>query len=98
MLTLASQLQIHPEVVVTEMPGASGQEAVLLHLTTYQYFSLNTTGLRIWQLLAEPLPLAAVAGRLTEEYELSLEQAQQAVLRLAQALLTEHLVDVVSPP
>jgi len=51
-------------------------------------------------LLDERLPLAAVAGRLTEEYELSVEQAQQSVFNLAQALLEERLVDVapVSSP
>jgi len=100
MLTLDSQLQVHPDVITTELQGAQGKEAVLLHLTTKHYFSLNETGLRIWQLLDERLPLAAVAGRLTEEYELSVEQAQQSVFNLAQALLEERLVDVapVSSP
>lgn len=82
------------------MQGAQGKEAVLLHLITKQYFSLNETGLRIWQLLDEHLPLAVVAGRLTEEYEISVEQAQQSVISLAQALLEERLIDVapVSSP
>ena len=94
MLTLDSQLQPHPDVIVTELQGAQGKEAVLLHLTTKHYFSLNETGLRIWRLLDEHLSLAAIAGRLAEEYEITIEQAQQSVLNLAQALLEERLVDV----
>ncbi|MFO1430475.1 MAG: PqqD family protein [Candidatus Competibacteraceae bacterium] len=81
-------------MITTELQGTQGKEAVLLHLVSMQYFSLNDTGLRIWRLLEEHLSLAAIAGRLVEEYELSIEQAQKSVLDLAQALLAENLVEV----
>jgi hypothetical protein len=39
------------DVVVTELDGEN--ESVLLHLGTKKYYTLNETGVRIWQLLGE---------------------------------------------
>lgn len=96
MLTVDTILQIHPEVIITELDSAPGnKEAVLLHLTSKQYFSLNDTGLYIWRRLEERQSLGAVAECLTAEYEVGAEQAQQSVLDLAQALFEKHLIEVV---
>ncbi len=94
MLALNTTFQIHPDVITTELSGAQGKEAVLLHLGTQQYFSLNPTGLYIWRRLEEQLSLAAVSERLAAEYEVDDEKARQSALNLAQALLEERLVEV----
>jgi hypothetical protein len=39
----------HPSVVFTRL---NDTEAVLLHLETKRYYSLNETGARLWELLA----------------------------------------------
>ncbi len=91
-MNLDGKFQPHPEVLVTELEGESGVEAVLLHLTTQQYFSLNPIGLRIWTLLGEDLPLGDIARCLTEEYEVGVERSERAVLDLSEALLAQDLV------
>ncbi|MFO1430147.1 MAG: PqqD family protein [Candidatus Competibacteraceae bacterium] len=95
MLALNTSFQIHPDVITTELSGAQGKEAVLLHLGTQQYFSLNNTGLYIWRRLEERLSLAAVVERLAAEYEVDDEKARQSVLDLARELLEERLVDAI---
>jgi hypothetical protein len=86
-----SKLQPDPDVLTTELEGEGGPEAVLLSLTTQRYFSLNPTGLRIWNLLGEGFPLGDVAHRLTEEYDVGAERAEGAVLALSEALLEQRL-------
>ncbi|MCH9697827.1 MAG: PqqD family protein [Gammaproteobacteria bacterium] len=39
----------NPEVILQEL----GNEAVLLHLQTEQYYTLDQTGLHIWKLLSQ---------------------------------------------
>ena len=48
MITLDTRVQPDNEVVDTELEGG---EMVLLHLQTKHYYSLNVTGIRIWQAL-----------------------------------------------
>lgn len=52
MIQLNQHITPDPEVIVTELEG---KEAVLLHLGTRMYFTLNETGLRIWQMLSSGL-------------------------------------------
>jgi hypothetical protein len=92
MLDMDSKLQPHPEVLATELEGEGGPEAVLLHLRTQRYFSLNPTGLRIWALLGEGLALGDIAQRLTQEYDIDAERAERSVLELSEALLAQCLV------
>lgn len=46
-----------------------GDEAVLLHLSTERYFSLNDSALRIWELLSAGESLAATAELVASEYD-----------------------------
>lgn len=80
------------DVVVTELDG----EGVLLHLGTKQYFSLNTTGLKIWQMLAAELSLGEVGERLCQEYGIAPERAERCVADLVAQLRREQLVSVIS--
>jgi len=84
---------ISPEVVFTVLDDG---EAVLLNLTNKRYYSLNPTGTRIWQLLAEGCSPEEIATRLCEEYDTTLAQAQAAVEELLSHLTAEHLI-VQSP-
>ncbi|QII11529.1 hypothetical protein KsCSTR_21500 [Candidatus Kuenenia stuttgartiensis] len=52
MLELNYRVTPDPDVVITELEG---KEAVLLHLGTKMYFTLNETGLWIWQMLSSGL-------------------------------------------
>jgi hypothetical protein len=90
MLNASDKATPDSDVIVTELDG----EAVLLNLDTKLYFSLNTTGVRIWKLLAEGLTLGDISERLFEEYDVTPEKAQQCVLELVGQLNDEKLVTV----
>jgi hypothetical protein len=79
-----------PDVVITELEN---QEAVLLHLRTKHYFTLNATGLRIWQLLVEGLSFNAISERLSEEFDVTPAKAQESVLKLISELDAEKLIE-----
>jgi hypothetical protein len=89
MLTIQSKVAPHPEVVHTALKNG---DSVLLHLGTQTYLSLNQTGSAIWGLLEKGLPLGEIGQALQARYEVSLEQAQQSVMRLVEELAAERLV------
>ena len=65
-----------PNVLFTQLGDAEG---VLLHLETQHYYSLNETGLAIWQGVNNGLSLGEVANALREEYEVDEAGAWQHV-------------------
>jgi len=92
-LTLESRLQTNPDVIVTEVSGSDGKpEAVLLNLATHKYFSLNATGIDIWKVLEQGLPLSAAVTELAERYDISAAHAEASVVALASALADAALV------
>lgn len=80
----------NPDLVFTKLDE---QEGVLLHLKTKQYFSLNETGVRIWELLEEQQHApAGIASALAEEYDVEQEEALRYVRRFLEEMREEHLV------
>ena len=77
------------DVLSTELQNG---EAVLLHLGTKTYYSLNDTGLRIWQLLSKGLTLNEISQELEAEFDVTLKQAQDCVFDLTNQLVAEELV------
>ncbi len=94
MLDLNCRIKPGPEVVVTELE--EGKEAVLLHLETKAYFTLNETGLCIWKMLNRDLTLEEISKKLEEEFEVSPENARKNVLNLIRELIHEKLVRIVN--
>lgn len=68
-------------------------EAVILHLGSGTYFGLDEVGARIWELIAEPRPVAEVRDRLTEEYEIDAERCTADLLRLLGELAEHDLIE-----
>lgn len=91
MIPLNQHITPDPEVIVTELEG---KEAVLLHLGTRMYFTLNETGLRIWQMLSSGLTPGEISERLLKEFDISPEKARESVLNLIHELIREKLVRV----
>jgi hypothetical protein len=89
-LTLDDKLRPHPDAVDTELDT---NELVLLHLGSKTYFSLNLTGMRVWQGLKQGSSLRDVSRRLQEEFEIEPDAADASVLRLAGELTREGLVE-----
>ena len=91
MLELNYRVTPDKDVIITELEG---KEAVLLHLGTKMYFTLNETGLRIWQMLSSGLTPEEISKRVSGEFDVSPEKAIESVLNLIDELIREKLVKV----
>jgi hypothetical protein len=76
-------------VVFTRLDAA---EAVLLHLETKRYYSLNETGALLWELVQEGKPLAEMAEALQADYTVDSAPAMAAILAFVEELCQEGLV------
>jgi hypothetical protein len=77
----------HPEVVYTDLEDG----AVLLHLQTRFYYSLNDVGQVIWRLLDSTESVDELVQRLMAEYEVEEGQAKERVSAFLQELEREQL-------
>ncbi len=78
-----------PDVVSTKLDD---DEAVLLHLKTKQYFSLNETGTRIWELLEGGARPPAILAALEAEYEGDPDDMRRLVTAFLDDLKQQGLV------
>ena len=85
---LLAWLTRHPEVVYTDLE----EGAVLLHLDTKYYYSLNEVGRTIWRLLDSAESLEGLIQKVTAEYDIEEEHAQGSVPKFLQELEREQLV------
>ena len=69
-------------------------ETVLLDLDTGVYFTLNTTGTAVWERLDGHTSLTEIARAISEQFDITIGEAQQDLLELTRALLDEGLVKV----
>ena len=92
MIRSEQKFQPHAQVVSTELEPT---EAVLLHLDSKRYFTLNETGWRIWQYLEKGLNLKEIAQKLQEDFDVDAKKAEQSVLNLIQDLQSEKLVEIL---
>lgn len=70
-----------------------GDAGVLVHLQTNRIFELNSTGMRIWELLGEGRRLDDVERVLQHEFDGDHERLRSDMLNLIEALSREGLVD-----
>jgi hypothetical protein len=80
--------QRNPSVSCTELEDG----AVLLNLDTKYYYTLNSTGLRIWQIMDESKDPLEIAQKLAIEYEVDEEKAMESVVKLMEELEQEGLI------
>lgn len=90
-MELNQAVKPNPDVVCTDV---GGKEAVLLHLDTKKYYSLNKTGFRIWQMLSSGLTTMETIERLQGEFDVTPEKARESVIDLLNELISEKLVHV----
>ena len=92
MFILTQHVRPYPEVVDTELER---EGAVLLHLESQIYFSLNETGTLIWKAMKQGLTLQEICHRLQKEFQVGEDQAEQSVLALTRELAQHKLVQKV---
>ena len=71
-----------------------GHEGVLLDLNSKDYYSVNNTGMVIWELLTEKKSLAEIAELLHAQFQVSPEDARMSTNRFVHSLASNGLVEV----
>ena len=87
-VSVTQSYQVSPDVVFRDLDG----EAVILDLASGTYYGLNEVGTRIWILLAEGRAEEGIAAALTDEYEVTIEDAHRHVRALVADLLARGLI------
>lgn len=77
-----------PNVVARTLAG----EAVLLNLSTEEYFSLNEVGSRIWDLMDGQRTVADITDSITTEYDAERADVLEDVLVLLDELAEAGLI------
>jgi hypothetical protein len=88
-MDLQEKITIPPEVMARQV----GEETVILHLTSGNYFGLNAVGARIWQLISQGMPRAAICEALLLDYDVAREDLERDIERLIQDLLSQGLIN-----
>lgn len=81
-------LAVSADAITQEVNG----ETVILDLKSEQYFSLDVTGTRVWQLLRELGEEEAVLQRMLTEFDVEERMLTSDVASLIDSLLEEGLV------
>lgn len=87
-MKLSDRVSIPPDV----MARTVGDETVILDLASGTYFGLDPVGARMWQLIGEGKTLGEVCDNMLDEFEVSREELERDVIRLAQELFETGLI------
>ena len=74
-LDVNQKISRHCDILSAEIGG----EAVMMSIEKGAYFGLNPVATRIWDLLEQPKNIAELIQTITDEYEVSAEQAAEDV-------------------
>jgi len=85
-----SPISLNPEVVHTTL--ADGQ-AVLLHMQTHKYYSLNKTGSKVWTLLESGDSVGQISDKIAEDFGFDEQRAAADVASLIDALKSAGLLE-----
>lgn len=66
--------------------------AVVLHMGTKRYYSLNETGTFVWRRLEDGLPRAEIVAQVVDAYDVGIAEAEIAVAGLLAELMQESLI------
>lgn len=80
--------EVPPSVIAKRL----GEEMVIVDLGTGNYFSLNATGARIWDALANHQTLDALATDLAEQFDAPRDVIERDALELVSELLQRGLL------
>ncbi len=89
MLHSETRIQPHASIVFTRLDET---EAVLLHLDTKRYYSLNETGAHLWELLEDGRSPADMAQALHHAYEITSAEALDVIRAFVDELQRDGLI------
>lgn len=88
----ADKIKVSDHVLSQEVSG----ETVLLDLQSENYFGLDKTGTRIWELLQTGLSVQDLMGKMLDEFEVDRQTLETDMTALLEKLLDAGLVSVES--
>jgi coenzyme PQQ synthesis protein D (PqqD) len=92
MLTRDTRVRVSDEVAAKVIDG----EAIIINLANGIYYSLDSVGGRIWELLDGGGNLGDVVDAIARSYDVGRDKAQADVERLASELLDEKLMQITT--
>jgi hypothetical protein len=84
------RVSVPAHVLVQELDG----ESVFLNLNSGRYFGLDEVGTRFWKVLATSASVQDAYETLLAEYEVDPETLRRDLLRLADDLVEQGLVEI----
>lgn len=90
MLTFANRAVVPGYVLIRYLDG----ESVLLNLETEQYFGLDSTGTRMWELVTNSPTIEVACGALEREFEVEPETLRTHLAELLGQLVENGLLHV----
>jgi hypothetical protein len=93
-VSLDTWVTLGDAVIGREIEG----ETVIVHFDRAEYFGLNHTGSRVWQLLQDPAEVRGIAATVAEEFAIARDRAEADVVELVQGLIDHGLAKVVPAP
>lgn len=87
-ITLDSRIQRAPNQTSGEIDG----KVVLFSVTNGNYFHINEVGSRIWELIETPIAVREIVTRLRSEFDVTIQQCEDEVIRFIAQLEHEQLV------
>ena len=70
-------------------------DTVLLSMTRSEYYGLNPTGTRIWQLVQQPCRVSEVCAAMMAEYDADVAVLEADVVAVIEDLIAHDLVRIV---
>ena len=87
-MTDTTMLSRREGLMAADMNGST----VMMDIMTGKYYNLGQVGGRIWELLEEPMTVAALLGKLTEEYDVSAQQCRADTMPFLGTLVQRGLL------
>ncbi len=75
--------------------GKLHDELVMMDMDQGKYFSLNQTATVIWELLERPLTIEELCEKLTEEFEIDVEQCEADTKQYLEEMMKLGLIRIV---
>ncbi len=69
-------------------------EAIVLSLRTGMYYGLAQVGVRVWELVREPILVADLRDVIVREYDVEPERCERDVLDFLSDLATQGLIEI----
>jgi hypothetical protein len=84
-------IQRIPDILFSEMD----EETVLLRIQNGEYYGLDQTGSRIWQLIEKPISFGQIIDTLVAEYNVSRTACENDVVEFLKGLYENKLIRIL---